>query len=55
MDIVTYNPKYATFKNNELPDIREGTCYGECYEMCKPGDSQTCTPGDKIYIICLLK
>ena len=20
-------------------------CYDECCEMCKPGDSQTCTPG----------
>ena len=28
-------------------DIGEGTCYDECCEMCKPGDSQTCTPGDK--------
>ena len=26
-------------------DIGEGMCYGECYEVCKPGDSQTCTPG----------
>ena len=26
-------------------DIGEGVCYGECYEVCKPGDSQTCTPG----------
>ena len=22
-----------------------GMCYGECYEVCKPDDSQTCTPG----------
>ena len=28
-------------------DIEEGMCYGECCEVCKPGDSQTCTPGDK--------
>ena len=28
-------------------DIGEGMCYGECCEVCKPGDSQTCTPGDK--------
>ena len=28
-------------------DIGEGMCYGECCEMCKPGNSQTCTPGDK--------
>ena len=27
-------------------DIGEGMCYGECCEVCKPGDSQTCTPGD---------
>ena len=20
-------------------------CYGECCEVCKPGDSQACTPG----------
>ena len=26
-------------------DIGEGMCYGECCEWCKPGDSQTCTPG----------
>ena len=26
-------------------DIGEGRCYGECCEVCKPGDSQTCTPG----------
>ena len=25
--------------------IGEGMCYGECCEVCKPGDSQTCTPG----------
>ena len=34
-------------------DIGEGMCYDECCEMCKPGESQTCTPGDKN--ICLLK
>ena len=28
-------------------DIGEGMCYDECCEMCKPGDSQTCTRGDK--------
>ena len=27
--------------------IGEGMCYDECCEMCKPDDSQTCTPGDK--------
>ena len=26
-------------------DIGEGMCYGECCEVYKPGDSQTCTPG----------
>ena len=26
-------------------DIGEGMCYGECCEVCKPGDSQTCTHG----------
>ena len=26
-------------------DIGEGICYGECCEVCKPGNSQTCTPG----------
>ena len=26
-------------------DIGEGMCYGECCEMCKPDNSQTCTPG----------
>ena len=33
-------------------DIGEGMCYGECCEMCKPDDSQTCTPGanDTLYI-----
>ena len=22
----------------------EGMCYGECYELCKTDESQTCTP-----------
>ena len=26
-------------------DIGEDMCYGECSEVCKPGDSQTCTSG----------
>ena len=26
-------------------DTGEGMCYGECCEVCKPGNSQTCTPG----------
>ena len=26
-------------------NIGEGVRYGECCEVCKPGDSQTCTPG----------
>ena len=26
-------------------DIGEGVSYDECCEACKPGDSQTCTPG----------
>ena len=26
-------------------NIGEGMCSGECCEVCKPGDSQTCTPG----------
>ena len=26
-------------------DIGEDMCYGECYEICKPDDSQTYTPG----------
>ena len=26
-------------------DTGEGMCYGECCEMCKTDDSQTCTPG----------
>ena len=26
-------------------DIGEDMRYGECCEVCKPGDSQTCTPG----------
>ena len=38
-------------------DIGEGMCYGECCEVCKPGDSQTCTPGNKntlyVYKKCL--
>ena len=25
--------------------VGEGMCYGECCEVCKPGDSQTCTLG----------
>ena len=25
-------------------DIREGVCYGECCEVCKSDNSQTCTP-----------
>ena len=25
-------------------DIGEGMCYGECCELCKTDDSQTCTP-----------
>lgn len=28
-----------------IMNIGEGMCYGECCEVCKPGDSQTCTPG----------
>ena len=28
-------------------DIGEGMFYGECSEVCKPGDSQTYTPGAK--------
>ena len=28
-------------------DIGEGMCFCECCEVCKPGNSQTCTPGDK--------
>ena len=28
-------------------DIEEGMRYGECCEVCKPDDSQTCTPGAK--------
>ena len=30
-----------------IMDIGEVMCFGECCEVCKPGDSQTCTPGDK--------
>ena len=26
-------------------DIEEGMCYGECCEMFKPDDSQTCIRG----------
>ena len=26
-------------------DIGDGRCYGECCEVCKPDDTQTCTPG----------
>ena len=26
-------------------NIGEGMCCGECCEMCKPGECQTCTPG----------
>ena len=26
-------------------NIGESICYGECCKMCKPDDSQTCTPG----------
>ena len=36
-----------------IMDIGEGMCFGECCEVCKPGDSQTCIPGDKN--ICLFK
>ena len=32
-------------EGSEVMDIGEGMCYGECCEVCKPGDSQTCTPG----------
>ena len=44
-------------------DIGEGMSYGECCEMCKSDDSQTCTPGanDMLYVnknnfkkVCLL-
>ena len=28
-------------------DIGEDMCYGECCEVCKLDDSQTCTPGAK--------
>ena len=33
-------------------DIGEGMCYGECCEVCKPGDSQTCNPraNNRLYI-----
>ena len=33
-------------------DIGEGMCYGECCEVCKLGDSRTCTPGanNKLYV-----
>ena len=34
-------------KGGWVMDIGEGMCYSECCEVCKPGDSQTCTPGDK--------
>ena len=27
--------------------VGEGMGYDECCEICKPDDSQTCTPGDK--------
>ena len=36
-------------------DIGEGMCYGECSEVCKPGNSQTCTPGDKNTLYVYLK
>ena len=32
-------------KGGGVMDIGEGMCFGECCEVCKPGDSQTCTPG----------
>ena len=25
-------------------DVGEGLCYGECCELCKTDDSQTCNP-----------
>ena len=28
-----------------MMDTGEVLCYGECCEMCKPNDSQTCTLG----------
>lgn len=28
-----------------VTDIGESMCYNECCEVCKPGDSRTCTPG----------
>ena len=33
-------------------DIGEGMCYDECCKVCKPGDSQTYTPGtnNKLYV-----
>ena len=34
-------------KGSGIMDIGEGMCFGECCEVCKPGDSQTCSPGDK--------
>ena len=34
-------------KGGGVMDIAEGMCFGECCEVCKPGDSQTCTPGVK--------
>ena len=34
-------------KVGRVMDTGEGMCYGECCEVCKPGNSQTCTPGDK--------
>ena len=32
-------------------DIGERMCYGECCEVCKPGDSETCAPGANNTII----
>ena len=34
-------------KGGGVMDNGEGMCYDECCEVCKPGDSQTCTPEDK--------
>ena len=42
-------------KGGGVMEIGEGMCFGECCEVCKPGDSQTCTPGGKNILYVYIK
>ena len=42
---IRYKDEKRFRESGWVMDIGEGMCYGECYKVCKPGDSQTCTSG----------